>query len=498
MSSIFALIYSIAAVGLAIYGFNILLTAGLYWKKKDEKIATPPLTTMPRVTVQLPIYNELYVVERLIDAAAALDWSRDGLQIQVLDDSDDETTAIAQARVDYQRRRGVDIALYRRPDRAGFKAGALAQGLAQATGEYVAIFDADFVPPSNFLKKTIPHFLAQPNLGLAQTRWSHLNTAYSALTRAEALALDGHFVVEQTARSRNGLFFNFNGTAGVWRRACIEQAGGWAGDTLSEDLDLSYRAQMRGWAFLFLPDVTAPAELPPQIHAYKRQQFRWAKGSTQVLLKLGARVLTMPGLSPFKRIEGLLHLSGYLMNPLMLLVLLALVPLMALGAKFPDGMVYFCFAMLGPVVMYALSQRALYPADWSARFRFFAVLLLLGTGIAVNNSLAVLAALTRRGNTFRRTPKFNVANENDAWSGKRYALPLGWEVFGEWAFSAYALLGVLIAWQHQLYWTLPYLALYATSFAFVGGLSVWHAGNFRWSLSRKALRLKYKTVDPGR
>jgi len=483
VSWVLVLIYSLAALGLTVYGLNILLTAGLYWKKKDEAIETPALTQVPRVTVQLPIYNELYVVERLIDAAAALDWQRDQLQIQVLDDSDDETTPIAQARVDYYRKRGIDMALYRRNDRAGFKAGALAAGLARATGEYLAIFDADFVPPIDFLKKTIPHFLSQPNLGLVQTRWGHLNTTYSPLTRAEALALDGHFVVEQTARSRNGLFFNFNGTAGVWRRACIEQSGGWQGDTLSEDLDLSYRAQMGGWKFLFLPDVVSPAELPPQIHAYKRQQFRWAKGSTQVLIKLGARVLTMPGLAPFKRIEGLLHLSGYLMNPLMLLALLALVPLMALDTQFPDVMIYFSFAMLGPVVMYALAQRALYHADWSLRLRYFVVLLLLGTGIAMNNSIAVLAAITRRGNTFRRTPKFSVERENDSWNSKRYALPMSWEVIGEGALSVYAFIGVVIAWQHHLYWTLPYLILYSASFAFVGSLSLWHARPARSEIS---------------
>jgi len=468
------LIYFLSAFALAIYGFNILLTAWLYWRKRDIRVETPPLTGFPRVTVQLPIYNELYVVERLIDAAAALDWQREHLQIQVLDDSDDETTAIARARVEYYRQRGFDIALMRRADRTGFKAGALAAGLAQATGEFIAVFDADFVPPRDFLKKTIPHFHAQPNLGLVQTRWGHLNDDYSPLTRAEALALDGHFVVEQTARDRNGLFFNFNGTAGVWRRACIEDAGGWQGDTLSEDLDLSYRAQMRGWRFLFLPDVVAPAELPPQIHAYKRQQYRWAKGSTQVLLKLGAHVWTTPGLSVFKRIEGLLHLSGYLMNVLMLVLLLTLVPLMALDTRFPAAMMYLSFAMFGPIAVYALSQRALYP-DWLSRFRYFAVLLLLGTGIALSNSLAVLEAFARRSNTFRRTPKFRMENETDAWQSKRYALPLSWEAFAELSLAAYAVAGAAIAWQRHLVWTLPFLLLYAASFAFIGGLSLLHS-----------------------
>ncbi|MBI5305311.1 MAG: glycosyltransferase [Chloroflexi bacterium] len=474
MAGIFYWVYLIAAIFLGIYGLNLILSVGLFWRKRNNKTTTPTLFVMPRVTVQLPIFNELYVVERLIDAAALLDWRRDRLQIQVLDDSDDETTAIAQARVEYHRRRGVDIALIRRADRSGFKAGALSEGLKYATGEFIAIFDADFVPPTDFLKKTIPHFLARPELGMTQTRWGHLNHDYSALTRAQAIALDGHFVVEQVARSRNGLFFNFNGTAGVWRRACIDDAGGWHGDTLSEDLDLSYRAQLRGWQFLFLPDVISPAELPPQIHAYKRQQFRWAKGSTQCLVKLGPRILTAPGVPWFKRIVGLLHLSGYLMNPLLIVMLIMLVPLLAWRVQFADVMMLFSFAMLGPVTIYGMSQRALYP-DWISRMRYFSVLLLLGTGLALNNSIAVIEALTRRGNTFRRTPKFRVEADGDSWTEKRYALTLGWETIGEWALAVYALVGAAIAWHQHAYWTLPYLLLYAASFGFTGALSVWHA-----------------------
>jgi len=466
--------YVIAAIILAIYGLNLILSVGLYWHKRHANVTTPALTTQPRVTIQLPIFNELYVVERLIDAAANLDWRRDALQIQVLDDSDDETTSIAQARVEYHQRRGVDIGLIRRADRSGFKAGALAEGLKTATGAFIAIFDADFVPPANFLTQTIPHFLARPALGMTQTRWGHLNHDYSALTRAQAIALDGHFVVEQVARSRNGLFFNFNGTAGVWRRACIDDAGGWHGDTLSEDLDLSYRAQMRGWQFLFLPHVVAPAELPPQIHAYKRQQFRWAKGSTQCLVKLGRRIITAPGLAWFKRVEGLLHLSGYVMNPLLIVMLLALVPLVAWRVQFAEALTLFSVAMLGPITIYGMAQRALYP-DWLARMRYFAVLLLLGTGNSLNNSLAVFEAVTRRGNTFRRTPKFRVEADGDSWSEKRYALTIGWETVGEWALAAYALIGAALAWHQNAYWTLPYLLLYAASFAFTGALSVWHA-----------------------
>lgn len=488
MSWIVGAIYFLTALVLAVYGFNLLLLARLYWSKRNERLEQCPLTDLPPVTIQLPVYNELYVVERLIDAAAALDWQRDRLQIQVLDDSDDETTAIAQARVDYHRRRGIDIALYRRAERTGFKAGALAEGLKSATGEYIAIFDADFVPPRDFLRRTIPYFSAQPNRGLVQARWEHLNAPYSPLTRAEALALDGHFAVEQVARQRNDLFFNFNGTAGVWRRACIDDAGGWHGDTLSEDLDLSYRAQMRGWQFLFLPDVVAPAELPPQIHAFKRQQFRWAKGSTQVLLKLAPQLWQRADIPLFKRIEGILHLSGYLMNPLMLILLIALVPLMILDARMPGVMMYFSLAMFGPMIIYGLAQRALYP-DWLSRYRYFAVLLLLGTGIALSNSLAVIEAFTRRSNQFRRTPKFRVEKAGDRWNTKRYALPLSGEVIGEWLLAAYALLGIVVAWQHQLFWTLPYLILYCASFAYVGGLSVWHARPARVEISNFKLQI---------
>ncbi len=467
-------IYLLAAIGLAIHGFNYLLMAFLYWRKRSEATVLPVRKESPRVTVQLPIYNELYVVERLIDAAAGLDWNRERLQIQVLDDSDDETTQIAQARVDYHRKRGVDIALVRRMDRTGFKAGALAEGMKCASGEYIAVFDADFVPPPDFMRKTIPHLIANDRLGLVQTRWGHLNANYSTLTRVQALALDGHFVVEQSARQRNGLLMNFNGSAGVWRRACIEDSGNWQADTLSEDLDLSYRAQMRGWQFLFLPDVAAPAEIPPQIHALKRQQFRWAKGSTQCLIKLSPQLVTAPGLSLFQRMEGLIHLSGYLMSPLMLVLLITSVPLIALNARFPDALVYLCLSTLGPAAAYALSQRALYP-DWLARFKYFGMLVLLGIGLAVNNSIAVFEALTGQENNFRRTPKFRLEGDEDSWDTKRYTLPFSWDAIGELALGAYALLGVFSAWQHQMFWAMPFLMLYAAGFGYTGILTLWHS-----------------------
>jgi len=333
--SVLTIVYGFTAVLLATYGLNSLIIAPLYLRHRPfgklrtprEHQPPPPVTNAPPVTVQLPIYNELYVVERLIDAVTRLDYPKDRLHIQVLDDSTDETSALAQARVDYHRTQGIDIVLIHRPERTGFKVGALQRGLETAKGEFIAILDADFVPNPDSLQRTITYFQGKPRLGLVQARWGHINTDYSHLTRAQALAVDGRFVVEQTARQRSGLFVNFNGACGVWRKRCIKEAGGRQGDTLSEDLDLSYRAQLAGWQFLYLPDVACPAEIPPQMNAFKRQQFRWGKGSIQCLLKHWRTSLA--GRQPvFVRLQGLIHLSNYLIRPLMLILLLLTLPLL--------------------------------------------------------------------------------------------------------------------------------------------------------------------------
>ncbi len=467
-------IYLLATLCLAVYGLNALLYSVLFLRGRRRLAPpAPALREYPRVTVQLPIYNELYVVERLIDAAAALDYPRARLQIQVLDDSDDQTTQIAQTRVDYHRRRGINIELRRRAERRGFKAGALASGLEFATGDLITIFDADFVPPPAYLRQTVPYLLQDPRIGLVQARWGHLNSDYSPLTHAQAIALDGHFVVEQSVRSQRGWFMNFNGTAGVWRRTCIEGAGGWRGDTLSEDLDLSYRAQLDGWKFLFLNEVVAPAELPPQIHASKRQQFRWAKGSTQCLVKFAARLATAR-VSPVKRLEGLIHLSGYVMQAMMILMLLTLVPLTLSQTRFPLFLSYFSLASFGPPLLYTLSQRDLYK-DWRSRLRYFPLLLLLGIGLAFNNGLAVAEALLGRPSTFRRTPKYNVRDPEERWVERHYALGFGWESVGELALMLYALSGMVGAWETAQYWVIPFLALYALAFGYVAALSLWHS-----------------------
>lgn len=470
--SFLSAIYTLAALLLAIYGFNSMVLILLYLRHRWDTNYHPPLAAPPPVTVQLPIYNEVHVVERLIDAVARLDYPRDRLQIQVLDDSTDETTILAGACVDRHRARGVDIELIHRTERTGFKSGALKRGLETAKGEFIAIFDADFVPTPNFLRQTLPYFLKRPRLGLIQTRWGHLNADYSPLTRAQAIALDGHFVVEQTARQRAGLFMNFNGTAGIWRKECIRDAGGWRTDTVSEDLDLSYRAQLAGWEFLHLPQVTSPAEIPPQLGAFKRQQFRWAKGSIQCLLKL-CRPIMKASRPIFVRLQGLIHLGGYLCHPLMLILLLATLPLMLWNGRLHLPLTYLSLASLGPPILYVISQRTLY-CDWLKRLAYLPVLLLLGIGIALNNTCAIYEALAGCRNRFLRTPKFCLEGPSDRWADSRYALPFSWMTLGEALLTLYSLIAISVALGRGNLYAIPFLLLYAGGFGYVAALGFWH------------------------
>ncbi len=475
--SLIVLIYIAAGVWLAVYGLNSLILAALYLRHRHDPSPTPPIPgEFPAVTVQLPVYNERHVAERLIDAVAALDWPRDRLQIQLLDDSTDDTTAIARARVAHHQQRGIDVELVRRPDRRHYKAGALAHGLKTTGGEFIVIFDADFRPPPDFLRRTIPHFLSNPKLGMVQARWSHLNADYSPLTRAQALALDGHFVVEQTARNRSGLLMNFNGTAGVWRRACIQDSGGWSGDSISEDLDLSYRAQLAGWECLFLPHVDAPAEVPPQVTAFRRQQHRWAQGSIQCLRKLWRPILKhgRRQLSPLQKLAALVHLSSYLAHPLMLILLLVSLPLFLSprDARLPMALAYLGLSSLGPPLVYALAQQALY-RDWPRRLVYFPILALLGTGIALNNTRAVIAGLRQQGGTFARTPKFRLEGKRGGWADSSYRLKIDWATLGEIGLCLYALATILAAWRSHNHYAIPFLCLYAGGFGLTAGVSLW-------------------------
>ncbi len=499
--SILITMYILAALLLAVYAFNTWALTALYFIFRLPPSGPPPSKDgieereeFSTVTVQLPIFNEALVVKRLIDAAVCLDYPAHLLQIQVLDDSTDETTKMAQARVDMYRRQGVDIELIHRHDRSGFKAGALKNGLKTATGEFIAVFDADFVPNPDFLKQTVPYFAKNPKIGIIQTRWGHLNRWYSWLTAAQALALDGHFAIEQTARNRSGLLINFNGTAGLWRRVCIEEAGGWQGDTISEDFDLSYRAQLAGWKCLFLRDVAAPAEIPPQLAAFKRQQFRWAKGSMQCLKKLGWRVFRSHLAWPVK-LQALIHLSSYFVHPLM--VVLALVtPLLMMGdgtanVRFP--LIYLSLVSLGPPFLYAVAQASLFPDKWRHHYKAMPLLILLGSGIALSNTKAVIEAFLGIGNVFRRTPKFNVNATTDRWQNSVYRLPLDGLAIGELALSLYSLLGAWIAATNGHQFAVPFILLYAFGFGYVGLQGLWD-GRLEWRrwlgsrFQRKALR----------
>ena len=393
---------------LAIYGVQAFILTFLYLRHRRDDPAPADMTgrVWPVVAVQLPIFNERHVVERLIDAAAGLDYPRDRLEIQVLDDSTDDTTALAEARAAYHRARGINIRVFHRVDRRGFKAGALAAGLAQTAAEFLAVFDADFAPRPDFLRRVIPHFADRPTVGMIQTRWAHLNEQYSAFTRAQSLALDAHFVVEQTGRNRSGLLINFNGSGGVWRRACIVAAGGWQSDTMTEDMDLSYRAQLAGWRSLYLPDVEAPAELPPQVDAFKQQQARWAQGSTQCLRKLGPQVLRSD-LTPVQKVAALLHIASYFTHPLMLGVLLLSLPLIWAGQSLQVPLAALVFVSFAPPVLYTVAQSALH-RDWPRRMLYLPVIILVGTGIAWSTSRAVWQGMTHWGGTFARTPKFQL------------------------------------------------------------------------------------------
>jgi cellulose synthase/poly-beta-1,6-N-acetylglucosamine synthase-like glycosyltransferase len=477
-------IYAISAILLAIYGLQSIVLSVLYLRHRRERPELPHVSEWPTVTIQLPVYNELYVVERLLAAVTQIQYPRERLQIQVLDDSTDETTHILAGEVARYGRAGIPIELLHRDHRVGYKAGALQEALAHATGEFIAIFDADFAPPADFLLRTIPHFSTDERLGMLQTRWGHTNREFSSLTRAQAIALDGHFVVEQTGRQRSGLFMSFNGTAGIWRRECIEASGGWSADTLCEDLDLSYRAQMAGWRCLFLPDVESPAEIPPQMAALKRQQARWAQGSIQCLLKLGRPVATCN--RPFvTRLLGLAHLGAYAAHPMMLLLLLALLPLLLSEGGIHLPLAYLSVASFGPPMMHVLGQKTLH-RDWPARLLRFPILMVMGTGLAWKNTLAISKGILRRPTAFNRTPKFQFMPDGLHPEWNRYALGLDWSNAGEIALMIYAGAAIAVAGAQGNWYIIPFLSLYLFGFGYVGLYDVWQKWSRRARQSRSA------------
>ncbi|MCB9456017.1 MAG: glycosyltransferase [Anaerolineaceae bacterium] len=453
--SLLTFIYVACALLLAVYAASEVALLIIYWRTHHHQPPLPAVSTWPGVTIQLPLYNERYVVNRLLEAVAALDYARDCLFIQVLDDSTDDTGEIARQMCESLAEQGLHIRYVHRTERSGYKAGALANGMAQLQTEFVAVLDADFVPPPDFLRRTIPYLVADPDLGMVQTRWGHLNTFANLLTLGQTLALDAHFVVEQTARSQAGLLMSFNGSGGVWRTACIRESGGWRATTLTEDLDLSYRAQLAGWRLLYVPDVVVPAELPPQIAAYKQQQARWATGSTQVLWALFGRLWRSP-FSVSQRLMATLHLCQYLPHPLMMALLLLTPPLLLTRSL--DGLTlgWLSVVGLGPPLVYVVSQHSLY-SDWKRRLWGFPMLLVLGTGIAWSNTWAVLHSRGRR-HDFKRTPKFS-----RNWQTSGYALRMDPHLWMEGLLAGYALWGMVLAWYSNRALVF-YLGIYAIAF----------------------------------
>ncbi|MFN2202140.1 MAG: glycosyltransferase [Caldilineaceae bacterium] len=481
-------IYALCIVGLALYGFQALWLTWHYVRSArsaDGDYAQP--AEWPSVAVHIPIYNERYVAERIIRASADLEYPAGKLAVRVLDDSDDGTRALVDHVADELRCAGSDITVIRRSDRRGYKAGALAHAMAGEQADLIAVFDADFLPDSRFLLQTVPALLAKRNerAGFVQTRWGHLNRENSFLTRCQAMALDGHFVVEQAGRSAAGFAFGFNGSGGVWRRACIEdsEVGGWQADTLCEDLDLSYRAQLAGWQGLYLGDIESPAEIPPQLLAFKRQQFRWAKGSIQTLRKLGSAVWTSEW-RVAKRFAATLHLGAYLLHPLLLLLLLIALPLALTGANPAAPLALLSVTTVGPPLLYAVGQRRLYGRGWWRQFALLPALMLLGTGMCLSNTIAAGQALFGGDGEFLRTPKFSSTERLAMWQGSSYRLPISPMVIAESLLAVYALATAAFSVSAGNFWTAPFMLIYAGGFGLVAGYGVWQEWTAR-AVSRR-------------
>jgi cellulose synthase/poly-beta-1,6-N-acetylglucosamine synthase-like glycosyltransferase len=470
--------YFVVLILLASYGIHRYILVYLYYKHRKKRTTDPPghFSDLPRVTIQLPIFNERFVVERLLDAICRMNYPPDKLDIQVLDDSTDETQAVARRLVEQYAARGCPISYHHRSNREGYKAGALAEGMQTSKGEFITIFDADFVPSEDFLLRTIHHF-TDSKIGMVQTRWTHINRHYSFLTEVEAILLDGHFVLEHSGRACSGVFFNFNGTAGVWRRSAIEQAGGWQHDTLTEDTDLSYRAQLKGWKFVYLQDVECPAELPVEMTAFKTQQARWAKGLIQTGKKILPQVLRSD--QPFHvKFEAWYHMTANISYPLMIVLSVLLLPAMII--RFYQGWFQMLYIDL-PLFMastfsissfYLVSQRELFPRRWPRAILYLPFLMALGIGLTITNTMAVLEALVGKQTAFARTPKYHVESKKDKVRASKYRRRLGWIPWIELLIGSYFALTVYYALDNENYITVPFLILFVVGYWYTGLMSL--------------------------
>lgn len=438
------ILYIALVVLISIYGLHALVITTLYLiHRRRKEIFAQHVQEWPLVTVQLPLYNEQSIVDRMIDTVCALDYPKDRLVIQILDDSTDATTEIASLRVDHYREQGFNIHLLHRYERLGYKAGALHQAMEQSGADYVAIFDADFVPDPQFLKRVLPYFSGNSHIGMIQTRWGHLNRDANLITRLQALFLDGHQVVEQVARSRSDLLLNFNGTGGVWKAECIRDCGGWQWDTLSEDIDISYRAQMHGWKLVFLPEIIVPGELPVSLTVFKKQQYRWTFGHIQVFRKLFIQLWTTPGLTIWQRLGGSFHLSANFVQIAALLMFLLSVPLALLHPKQPSSLGLISMASCGPTILFGISQIFGYRDGFKRsieRLAHLPMLVLLAIGLTASNSAAVFSVFAGRKLVWSVTPK---ASSNGAHKHNGGVVPL--MVWAEIGLSIYCAVGLSLA-----------------------------------------------------
>jgi len=478
--------YFAVMILLSFYGLHRYTMCYQYFKYRKNYDPNPPkhFAELPRVTVQLPIFNEQFVIDRLIEAVCAMEYPREKLEIQVLDDSTDETQAVASATVGRYAALGAPIVYIHRTNRHGFKAGALDAGLKVAAGEFIAIFDADFVPPPGWLMKVIHHF-AEPEIGMVQTRWTHLNRDYSMLTQIEAILLDGHFVLEHGARARSGEYFNFNGTAGMWRRQAIAGGGGWQHDTLTEDTDLSYRSQMAGWKFKYLPDVECPSELPIEMTAFKTQQARWAKGLIQTSIKILPKVFRSR-VSWRNKIESVYHLTANLSYPLMVVMSALLIP--AMICRFYQGwfqmllidVPLFTASSFSIAVFYVMSERELFPKNWKKTLYYLPFLMALGIGLTVTNSKAVMEALFGIKSAFVRTPKYRVAQKGQKSQAAKYRKRLKLVPWIELLLGFYFLAAILYTFSNHNYFTAPFLILFVLGYWYTGLMSLLQGRFERW------------------
>jgi cellulose synthase/poly-beta-1,6-N-acetylglucosamine synthase-like glycosyltransferase len=485
---------------LSIYGIHRYCLVYLYVKNR-RKAPKPQghFEALPRVTVQLPIYNERYVVERLLETVTRIEYPRDLLEIQVLDDSTDETRIVCSRLVSEYAAAGYPVTYHHRTNRAGFKAGALAEGLKIAKGEFVAIFDADFAPPPEIIHQMI-HYFTDPKVAVVQGRWTWINRHYSNLAEIEAILLDGHFVIEHGGRNFSGRFFNFNGTVGMWRRAAIDDAGGWQHDTLTEDTDLSYRAQLRGWKFVYAPDIVCPSELPVEMNSFKTQQARWAKGLIQVAKKILPKVWHSD--EPLKiKLEATFHLTANIAYPLMIVFSVILLP--AMIVRFYQGwfqMLYldlplFLASTCSVSSFYMIAQRELYPGEWRRRIIFVPFLMAAGIGLAVTNSKAVIEAIVGKETEFVRTPKYHVEAREEAWVGKKYVRHrAGWIPIIELCLAGYFLFTTVYSLTMENYLTTPFLLLFFMGYAYMGTMSLFQTPMRRLVNALPAL-VRSRTVE---